>query len=71
MSELGGGVREGWGDRGGGGGEGSEEGWIMSELINQVFFRIYYGKPGSKTLEFQMLSTNHSSFKVWPEETKV
>ena len=71
MSELGWGVREGWGDRGGGGGEGSEEGWIMSELINQVFFHIYYGKPGSKTLEFQMLSTNHSSFKVWPEETKV
>ena len=50
---------------------GREDGWVKSELINQVFFHIYYGEPGSKTLEFQMLNSNHSSFKVWPEKNKV
>lgn len=56
---------------GGGGGEGSEEGWGVSELTSQVFFHIYYGKPGSKTLEFQMLRINHFVFQLWPAETKV
>ena len=61
-----------WQGRGGGGwGEGSEEGWGVSELTSQVFFYIYYGKPDSKTLEFQMLRINHFAFQLWPEETKV